>query len=105
MIGSEVRFIKYFGQYFRYIALQKPRLELFTNKVLRPRLVYAGGVRMGLSKGFGGQDVPVAERFFAGGSTTIRGFEQNTVGDIVDGAAGRRRGDARDQQRDPVPDC
>jgi len=37
---------------------------------------------MGLSKGFGGQEVPRAERFFAGGSTTIRGFEQNTVGDI-----------------------
>jgi outer membrane protein assembly complex protein YaeT len=82
-LGSEVRFIKYFGQYFRYIALQKPRVELFTNEVLRPRLVYAGGVRVGLSKGFGGQDVPIAERFFAGGSTTIRGFEQNTVGEIV----------------------
>ena len=80
-VGSEIRFMKYFGQYFRYIPLQKPRIELFTNQVERPRLVYAGGVRLGLAKGFG-QEVPLAERFFAGGSTTMRGFEQNTVGEI-----------------------
>jgi outer membrane protein assembly factor BamA len=80
VLGSQVRFIKYFGQYFRYIPLQAPRIELFTNKVERPRLVYAGAARVGLAKGFGGQEVPLAERFFAGGSTTIRGFEQNSVG-------------------------
>jgi outer membrane protein assembly complex protein YaeT len=79
-LGSEVRFLKYFGQYFKYFPLQKPRLELFTNRMLRPRLVYATGVRVGLATGFGGQEVPFQERFFAGGSHTIRGFEQNTVG-------------------------
>ncbi len=80
LLGSQVRFIKYLGQYFRYFPLQKPKVELFTNKVLRPRLVYATGARVGLATGFGGQEVPVAERFFAGGGTTIRGFEQNSVG-------------------------
>jgi outer membrane protein assembly factor BamA len=79
-IGSEVRFIKYFGQYFKYIPLEKPKVEIFTNKVQRPRFVYAGAVRVGLAKGFGGQEVPLSERFFAGGSNTIRGFEQNSVG-------------------------
>jgi outer membrane protein assembly complex protein YaeT len=83
LLGSQVRFIKYTGQYFKYIPLQKPRFELFTNRMHRPRLVYAGGIRIGLSKGLGGQVVPLAERFFAGGSTTIRGFEQNTVGPVL----------------------
>ena len=80
VLGSQVRFLKYFGQYFRYFPLQKPRVELFTNKVLRPRLIYATGVRVGLAKGLGEQEVPVSERFFAGGATTIRGFENNSVG-------------------------
>jgi outer membrane protein assembly complex protein YaeT len=79
-LGSQVRYVKYFGQYFRYIPLQKPRVELFTNKVIRPRLVYATAARVGLAGGFGGQEVPLSERFFAGGGTTIRGFTQNSVG-------------------------
>jgi outer membrane protein assembly factor BamA len=79
-IGSQVRFIKYFGQYFKYIPLEKPKVEIFTNKVQRPRFVYAGAIRVGLAKGFGGQEVPLSERFIAGGSNTIRGFEQNSVG-------------------------
>jgi outer membrane protein assembly factor BamA len=79
-MGSQVRFVKYSGQYFRYFALQKPRLELFTNEVLRPRFVYATAVRVGLGTGLGGQEIPLSERFFAGGSTTIRGFVQNSVG-------------------------
>jgi outer membrane protein assembly factor BamA len=33
-----------------------------------------------LAGGFGGQEVPLSERFFAGGGTTIRGFTQNSVG-------------------------
>ena len=82
VLGSQLRFIKYFGQYFRYIPLQKPKVELFTNKVTRPRLVFATGVRLGLAHGLGGQDVPLSERFFAGGGTTIRGFEQNSIGPV-----------------------
>jgi outer membrane protein assembly factor BamA len=82
LLGSQLRFVKYFGQYFKYFPLQEPRVELFTNEVLRPRLVFATGVRVGLARGFGGQQVPLVERFFAGGSTTLRAFEQNTVGPI-----------------------
>jgi outer membrane protein assembly complex protein YaeT len=82
LLGSQLRFIKYFGQYFKYVPLQKPRVELFTNEVLRPRLVYAGGVRLGLAKGLGGQTIPLSERFFAGGSNTVRGFEQNSLGPV-----------------------
>jgi outer membrane protein assembly factor BamA len=38
-------------------------------------------VRLGLARGIGGV-VPESERFFAGGSTTLRGFAQNAVGPI-----------------------
>ena len=58
-----------------------PQRKRFTNEILRPRFVYAAGVRLGLARGLGGP-VPSSERFYAGGSTTLRGFEQNAVGPI-----------------------
>jgi outer membrane protein insertion porin family len=81
-LGVDGAYIKYFGQYFHYIPLQRVRRKPLTNELLRPRLVFATGVRVGLADGLGGRPVPLAERFFAGGSTTLRGFEQNTVGPI-----------------------
>ena len=83
-LGSDLAYIKYFGQYFRYFALQDPQRKPLTNEYLRPRLVFATGVRVGLAKGMGGE-VPMTERFFAGGSYTMRGFEQNAVGPIGPG--------------------
>jgi outer membrane protein assembly factor BamA len=80
-LGSDQAFVKYFGQYFHYIPLQRERRERFTNEILRPRFVYAGGVRIGLGKGIGGL-MPLSERFLAGGSTTLRGFEHNALGSI-----------------------
>jgi len=85
-LGADSSYIKYFGQYFRYFPLQAPRRKPFTNETIRPRLVYAAGVRLGLAYGLHGEDVPFSERFLAGGSTTLRGFAQNAVGPIgVDG--------------------
>jgi len=79
-------YLKYFGQYFRYVPLQAPQRKPFTNETIRPRLVYAAGVRLGLAYGLHGESVPFSERFFAGGSTTLRGFAQNAVGPVgVDG--------------------
>ena len=43
--------------------------------------MFATGVRLGLARGLG-DPLPTSERFFAGGSTTLRGFEQNAVGPI-----------------------
>jgi outer membrane protein assembly complex protein YaeT len=80
-LGADTAYIKYFGQYFHYIPLEPVRRKPFTNELLRPRLVYAGGVRIGLSRGIG-DVVPMSERFFAGGSQTMRGFGQNAVGAI-----------------------
>ncbi len=80
-LGADRAYVKYSGQFLRYFALQPPTRKRFTNEVLRPRLVYAVGARVGLARGMGGE-VPAAERFYAGGSTTLRGFAPNAVGPI-----------------------
>jgi outer membrane protein assembly complex protein YaeT len=69
-IGSEIGLIKSFftAQMFRTV----PR----TN-----RLVFAGSARLGLANGFVGEgNLPAAERFFAGGDTTVRGFALDQLG-------------------------
>jgi outer membrane protein assembly factor BamA len=80
-LGSTDPFVKYFGQYFYYLPLRTPQRKPFTNEMLRPRLVFATGVRVGLAWG-ADAGLPLSERFFAGGSTTLRGFAQNGVGPI-----------------------
>jgi outer membrane protein assembly complex protein YaeT len=80
-LGSDDTYLKYFGQYFHYFPLQKERRRRFSNEIIRPRFVLATAVRVGVSKGMG-TFVPTSERFYAGGSTTIRGFEQNSLGPI-----------------------
>ncbi len=79
-LASDIRFVRYFGQYFKYVPLRKPAPAPFGEKAPRPRWVYAGAVRFGLGKGLGGQDLVPSERFFAGGSTTLRGFAKDSVG-------------------------
>lgn len=83
-VGSEVGFLKTFLQGFAYKNLG------------RPNLVVAGGVRLGLAEAFRQlvqttdengnpviaevRELPASERFFTGGSTTIRGFSLDSVG-------------------------
>jgi outer membrane protein assembly factor BamA/autotransporter translocation and assembly factor TamB len=80
-LGSDRPYVKYYGQYFRYFPLRPEKPKPFTNEIIRTRLVFATGARIGLANGIGG-DVPTSERFYAGGSTTMRGFEQNAVGPV-----------------------
>ncbi len=80
VLGSDVRYIKYFGQYFRYTSFFTPEATPFDREPPRPKLVWASGVRTGLSNGLGGQDIVPSERFFAGGGTTVRGFKQDELG-------------------------
>jgi outer membrane protein insertion porin family len=80
-LGSDRPYLKYYGQYFRYFPLRPGTPKPFSSEILRSRLVFAAGARIGLAHGLGG-DVPTSERFYAGGSTTLRGFEQNAVGPI-----------------------
>ncbi len=81
-IGSDIRFVKYFGQYFKYFPLSKPAEVPLSGGLLRPRWVFVTAARAGLAKGLGGQNLIRTERFFAGGGTTMRGFEQNTLGPV-----------------------
>jgi outer membrane protein assembly complex protein YaeT len=92
-VGSEVGFMKGFGEVFWY--RQVPQMR---------RAVFATGVRVGLARGFERSvvrvldgvpvtdpagnaiidtvtDLPASERFFAGGDTTVRGFARDTLGD------------------------
>ena len=74
-IGSEVGFVKAFTQAFIYRRMPGIR-----------RVVLAAGVRLGLAVGFphggvGAQPLlPISERFFAGGDTTVRGFAFDRLG-------------------------
>jgi outer membrane protein insertion porin family len=72
--------VKYFGQYFKYLPLSEPVEIPWSRGLKKSRFVYAGGVRTGFAKGLDDQIVIPSERFFAGGGTTIRGFQQNGVG-------------------------
>jgi outer membrane protein assembly complex protein YaeT len=83
-LGSQLRYARYYGQYYRYVPLHKP-VDIPFASTKKPRLVYAGAVRLGLAYGFGGQDIIPSERFYAGGGTTIRGFQQDFVGPVVAG--------------------
>lgn len=66
LLGSDVKFVRYFGQIFAF-------------KNLSNFLIYASGLRIGFVKELGHELVP-SERFFAGGGTTIRGFERDEIG-------------------------
>lgn len=80
--GSQLNFGTYFGQYFRYHPLGLVRPVPFGRGLEQPRLILAGTVRAGVGGGFAGQILPFAQRFFAGGSTSVRGFRQNTLGPL-----------------------
>jgi outer membrane protein assembly complex protein YaeT len=80
-LGSELRYWKYFGQYFAYLPIGEPTLVPWAHTT-RNRLVVALGARSGIAKGIGGQSLIPSERFFAGGGTTVRGFEQDKLGPL-----------------------
>lgn len=82
-LGSEVGFAKVFGQAFGFRRLTRVN-----------RVVIGGRVQVGVARGFTRlvtvpatntttevvADLPAGRRFFAGGSTTVRGFQQDRLG-------------------------
>lgn len=59
------------------------KLSFYANHYhsLSKKLVFALSVRGGIAKGFREtQELPIVERFFLGGRTTVRGYEQDTLG-------------------------
>jgi outer membrane protein assembly factor BamA len=90
LLGSDLKFIRYFGQYSHYVPLSQPEEIPWSGGLRKSRLVYAGGVRLGLGHGFEDQRLVPSERFYAGGGTSIRGFEQDQIGprDFIGDPAG-----------------
>ena len=79
-LGSDLHYLKYFGQFSDYTRLGKPTVVPWT-KEIRNRLLLAYGVRVGILKGERGQDFRT-EQFKTGGGTTVRGFEQDKLGPL-----------------------
>jgi outer membrane protein assembly complex protein YaeT len=67
-LGSDVRFAKYFFQQNYY-------------RPLTGQLVFATSARIGLAAGFGQELIP-SERFLAGGSNSVRGYAEDSLGPI-----------------------
>jgi outer membrane protein insertion porin family len=59
--------VKYVGQAYRFQDVHG--------------VVLASAARLGLVRALGGQELIVSERFFAGGSRTVRGVDENSLGD------------------------
>jgi outer membrane protein insertion porin family len=76
VVGGDVKYLRTFFQHYSYLPLTS-------------KLVLAAGAR------FGGaitmeqdQLLPISERFFLGGSSSLRGFTLDTVGPVYTGADG-----------------
>jgi len=70
--GSEVNFVSFFNQSSYYTSVRGG--------------VIATSARIGWKQPYGGdKELPISERFFAGGSTTLRGFQQNEAGPFSGG--------------------
>jgi outer membrane protein assembly factor BamA len=70
LMGSTDNFTRFFGQsaYYRRI---------------KPWMVWANNVRLGLVDSFAGSHVPISEKFFSGGADSLRGFPLNGAGPQV----------------------
>ncbi|MCX8028350.1 MAG: outer membrane protein assembly factor BamA [Thermodesulfovibrionales bacterium] len=59
------------------------KFSFYINKYqsISDSMVLAGSIRGGIARGFKNtQELPLVERFFLGGRTTVRGYEQDTLG-------------------------
>ena len=79
-LGSEYPYARYYLQYFKYFPLTRPRPVPYGETPNRSRLVFATGTRIGLQKGLHSDDLVLTDRFYAGGGTTVRGFQQDALG-------------------------
>jgi len=66
-LGASADFLRFLGQSAFYVPV-------------KPSLVWATNIRLGLAAPFSGSDVPLSERFFTGGADSLRGFPINGAG-------------------------
>ncbi|HUU51202.1 MAG TPA: outer membrane protein assembly factor BamA [Nitrospinota bacterium] len=71
------------NEFYRAIVGTRKYIPVWKKK----RLVFGQFVQGGFAQGLGGEELPIFERFFAGGSGTIRGFTYNEVGPQEGGEA------------------
>lgn len=69
LLGSNTNFGRFLGQVAYYRALAG-----------HDKLIWANSFRLGLEQAFAGDHVPLSERFFSGGGSTLRGFPLNGAG-------------------------
>ncbi|MEZ5345559.1 MAG: POTRA domain-containing protein [Pyrinomonadaceae bacterium] len=80
-LGANIGFNKFQLNYNRYYTFPKVRTTLAGRFVLGMASVFSGGDRFSQTQfpGLTGA-LPISERFFAGGSTTLRGFDFESAG-------------------------
>jgi outer membrane protein assembly factor BamA len=66
-LGSTDNFERFYGQAAIY-------------RQIKPWVVWANSVRLGLVDSFAGSHVPISEKFFSGGADSLRGFPLNGAG-------------------------
>ena len=67
-LGSDVPFVKLQVQHTHYVPVVNDVIFLYSAR---------GGWALALKSG---DQIPIRERFFLGGRTTVRGFSENTIG-------------------------
>ena len=70
VLGSSVNFTRFLGQVAYYKKLPK----------VPDNIIWANSLRIGLEDPFSGSHVPLAEQFFSGGGSTLRGFPLDGAG-------------------------
>jgi len=73
VLGRNGRFVKYSAQQFVFTEVAGRWL---------PGVVSASGARVSAGRGFGGQDLILSERFYAGGANTVRGYPEDALGGV-----------------------
>jgi len=66
-LGSNFSFAKFLGQVAHY-------------KNIGHGIIWANSLRVGLEQAYAGSEVPVSQKFFTGGASTLRGFPLNGAG-------------------------
>jgi len=66
-LGSNFSFATFFGQAAYYKNIGKG-------------IIWANSLRLGLEQAYAGSEVPLSQRFFSGGSNSLRGFPLNGAG-------------------------
>jgi len=68
------------------VAMLKTQMTVSWVHTFSNQITLASGMRLGLAEPFGvSERVPLSERFFAGGDSTVRGFGRDELGPMTDG--------------------